>query len=180
MSSVGVVRDRRVNLRGSFLARAYAYVTELHSVFLAGIETSDHQVGLLAASKASQDALWSLYGIIEAVGAAKPSVMSAWSAVEAAATQTVMNASSDQIGPGSATWLTKPEASRYVGRSIKTLERYVKEGRIHKKLVQVEGRKPLPMLNKSDLDNLRPGLNVDTQTADLPGKFVGRKSRRET
>jgi hypothetical protein len=167
MAKIAYGAGRRVDLRGSFLSRAYTFLTELHSAFDSCGEPPDEIAGLLEASKAAQDAVWELRREIERAGVTRPSVMNAWSGVDNGAIVSKLGqGGSDHASADDEIYLSKDEAARYVGRSPKTLERYTKEGRVRKRLERAVGRKPLPTFNKADLYRLIAAFSIRTTRSE--------------
>ena len=60
-----------------------------------------------------------------------------------------------QTGTDQSQWLSKSEAAVFIGRSIKTLERYARFGSVRKKNKRVAGRKPMPMYCMQDLTAIK-------------------------
>jgi predicted DNA-binding transcriptional regulator AlpA len=68
-----------------------------------------------------------------------------------------------------ATWISKPEACKLTGLSLKTIERLVTAGKIRMAYRRVPGRRPLAVLNPVDLETLAP---QPAQPVTLPVKPV--------
>lgn len=53
------------------------------------------------------------------------------------------------------TWLTKPEAARAVGVSIRSIERLVEKGKVKQRFLKVVGRRPIAVLNPTDVEKAK-------------------------
>jgi Helix-turn-helix domain len=67
----------------------------------------------------------------------------------------------------SSDWLTTPEASEELGKSVRTLQKYAKAGAIHWKMGSREGRKPERLYSLADVEKARdnPPSNVEPPRA---------------
>jgi hypothetical protein len=52
-------------------------------------------------------------------------------------------------------WLTKPEAARIIGVSIRSVERLVEHGTIKQRFLRVANRRPIAVLSPSDVEKAK-------------------------
>jgi excisionase family DNA binding protein len=52
-------------------------------------------------------------------------------------------------------WLTKPEAARAVGVSIRSIERLVEKGKVKQRFLKVVGRRPIAVLRPADVEKAK-------------------------